>query len=128
MHSYRKVEKSERSYRLGELARQLDIIADIVSKSDGPWAVGSEPSFADATLLPTFTFMKYLLPKYFGWEEVFEKRGRLQALWDRWMSDEMCKAVSDEVHGALQKWENDGRFENVGITTDVADKTYTWAH
>ena len=51
-------------------------------RTDGPFVAGREPSTADAALFPTYVFMEYLLPKLFGWDDIFAKRPRTREWWD----------------------------------------------
>lgn len=124
---YRDIGKEERANRMAELAKQLDVIASLVAKSPGPWAAGKEPSFADAALVPTATFMEHILPKYFGWNDVLSKRG-MGKWWEAVLADDACAAVHQEVKEALQGWEEQGRFDKVGVTEHVKDSSFQWAY
>lgn len=46
-----------------------------------PAAAGSEISFGDCALFPTFVFFTEILPKHFGWASVFEGRPKLERWW-----------------------------------------------
>ena len=58
---------------------------------------GREPSTADAALFPTYVFMEYLLPKLFGWDDIFAKRPRTREWWDAMRTDTCGARVYDEV-------------------------------
>ena len=63
--------KSERASQIAQLAKQLDVLEGYMV---GPYCVGEDMSYADTALVPTFVFMNYILPKYFGWKTIFEDR------------------------------------------------------
>lgn len=48
----------------------------------GPFIAGTEVTTADGALFPTFVFLRHILPKYFGWKDVFAGRPKLAAWWD----------------------------------------------
>lgn len=113
-----------RAANIAEIDRQLDILERAF---EGPYAAGSEMSTGDFSLFPTFVFMTYILPRHFGWEDVFKGRPKLRAWWDLMLTDADVKKVFDEVDGALKKWEADGRWEKVGVTEHVKDAAFQWA-
>ena len=58
----------ERHLKIQELHKQIGILEGIIQ---GPFVVGTSPTTADAALFPTFVFMNFMLPRFFGWEDVF---------------------------------------------------------
>jgi hypothetical protein len=56
----------------------------------------------DSALFPTFVFMTYILPRYFGWRDVFAGRPKLAAWWSRMQQDTHAKRVSGHEHCSWQ--------------------------
>jgi hypothetical protein len=48
----------------------------------------------DSALFPTFVFFTYILPRYFGWRDVFAGRPKLAAWWALMQQDAHTKRVS----------------------------------
>ena len=114
-----------RAEQIGEIAKQLDVLESVV---EGPYVVGAQMSTADFALFPTFIFMNYILPRHFGWKDIYAGRPKLGAWWAKMLQDPDAKRVFDEVEGALKKWEADGRWEKVGVAEHVKDASYKWAY
>lgn len=57
-------------------------------------AAGPDITTGDSALFPTVVFMTYILPRYFGWRDVFVGRPKLAAWWGRMQQDEHAKRVS----------------------------------
>ena len=95
----------------------------------GPYLCGDKPCTADAALFPTFVFMTHLLPKYFGWENVFDGRPSLER-WYKHMctKDECAKKVKMEVMGGLMAWDESDRYEKNGLVAAVANDSFQWSY
>ena len=122
------MDRSTRASQIKEIAKQLNVLEEIAGRTRGVYIAGEEASDADASLFPTFVFMEFLLPKFFGWHDVFANRPNLRAWYSAMMTDPDAKAVRDEVRGGLEAWVVAGRFEKVGVVADVADTSFTWAY
>eukprot|EP00878_Enallax_costatus_P031450 GHUV01034395.1.p3 GENE.GHUV01034395.1~~GHUV01034395.1.p3 ORF type:complete len:126 (-),score=44.72 GHUV01034395.1:2325-2702(-) len=123
---YRKYDAAERACLLEQLNQQIDNFEAICV---GPYIAGPEVTSADSALLPTFVFMTYILPKYFGWRDVFAGRQKLAAWWDRMQQDPAAQKVIEEVSGGLQSWSNKKRWEDLGIVQQLQDNPqYKWAY
>jgi glutathione S-transferase len=110
----------ERSRGLKQLAEQLDALEAIVAAGGGPYIAGDKITTADAALAPTFEFMTFILPKVFGWKDVFAGRPALRRWWEALRRDDAAMArVLDEVRGGLEGWESKGRWDELGITEQV---------
>jgi glutathione S-transferase len=110
----------ERSRGLRQLADQLDALEAIVAAGGGPYIAGDKITTADAALAPTFEFMTFILPKVFGWQDVFAGRPALRRWWEALRRDDAAMArVLDEVRGGLEAWEGKGRWDELGITEQV---------
>ena len=112
-------------------AKQLDVIEGVMKiyADEGPFVAGAEPSTADAALFPTYIFMDHCLTRHFGWRDgVFRDRPESERWWCAMRADTCGARVYDEVKGGLEKWEDAGRFETVGVTEHVKDGSFTWAY
>ena len=118
-----------RADQLAEVAKQLDVIEGVMNlRTDGPFVGGREPSTADAALFPTYVFIEYILPKHFGWKDVWAGRPTT-ANWFEAMKLDTCGArVYGEVRGGLEAWEENGRWDTVGVTEAVKDTSFKWAY
>lgn len=118
-----------RAEGIASIAKQLDVIEGIMSLCpDGPFIAGAEPSTADAALFPTWVFIEYILPKHFGWADVFGGRPHTKKWWDAMCVDTCGARVLEEVRGGLLAWEESGRWAKVGVDEAVKDREYVWAY
>jgi glutathione S-transferase len=115
--------KSERASQIGQLAKQLDVLEGYVV---GPYCTGEVMSYADTALVPTFVFMNFILPKFFGWPSLWEERPKLEAWWKLMNQDEEAKQVINEVEEGLKSWDKMNRWEDKGITRQVSDSSLAW--
>lgn len=88
---YRKYDAAERASLLEQLNKQLD---NLESVCVGPYIAGPEITTGDSALMPTFVFLTYILPKYFGWRDVFAGRPKLAAWWQHMQQDPHAERVS----------------------------------
>ena len=119
-----------RAEQISEIDRLLDVLEKTVCGFEpGPYLCGDKPSTADAALFPTFVFMTHLLPKYFGWENVFDGRPSLER-WYKYMSteDECAKKIKMEVMGGLMAWDESDRYEKNGLVAAVANDSFQWSY
>jgi glutathione S-transferase len=111
----------ERSAGLAQLAAQLDALEAIVAAGEGAFVAGSSMTTADAALAPTFEFMTFILPRVFGWRDVFSGRPALRRWWEGLRGRDAAMArVLGEVRGGLEEWEAKDRWGGLGITEQVA--------
>lgn len=121
---YRQMEAVDRAKNLKDIAFQLDVLESLVK---GPFFCGNEISYADSALMPTFVFLTFILPRYFGWASVFTGRPKLQAWWDTVKKDEAAARVIKEIEGGLSAWEESQRWKTLGICEQIANNTeYDW--
>ncbi|CAJ1934723.1 unnamed protein product [Cylindrotheca closterium] len=108
---------------LKEYSKQLYVIADLFpEQTSGPYICGSEVSLADATLFPSVVFASYMYPKFAhleGSDFIPDKITK----WFQGLiaSDEAFRKVYDEMMGALQKWDENGRWDSIWLA-GVRDK------
>lgn len=110
---------------LEQLVKQLDVLEALCV---GPYVAGDITS-GDSALLPTFVFFDFILRRYFGWSDVFAGRPKLGAWWARMQQDVHGKRVIDEVTGGLQGWADKKRWDELGISQQLAQHPeYKWAY
>ena len=120
---------AQRAEGVAAVAKQLDALEGVMSlRTDGPFVAGREPSTADAALFPTYVFVEYLLPKLFGWDDVFAGRPRTREWWNAMRADTCGARVYDEVRGGLEAWDAAGRWAKVGIEDAVKDDAHRWSY
>lgn len=99
---------------INEFRKQMVVIDDLIdADKDGIYLCGAEVSLADATLFPTMTFARHMLPK-FGVPETEVLPAKI-AMWYTQLlaGDEVFRKVHDEVLGALQGWDGNGRWDTI---------------
>jgi len=125
MAMYREMDIEIRAEMIKSISEQLDVLEDILV---GPYCIGHYMSTADCALFPTFVFMNFILPKYFGWESIWLRRPKLEAWWNQMCSETVPARVKDEIEGGLRGWEEKDRWNVLGIVDQVKDKSYKWAY
>lgn len=88
---YRKFDAPQRASMLAQLVKQLDVLEELCV---GPYIAGPQVTAGDSALMPTFVFLTFILPRYFGWRDVFAGRPKLGAWWARMQQDPPSKRVS----------------------------------
>jgi len=124
---YKAMEADTRAASIAELAKQLDVLEAVLCPA-GPFAAGGERTTADAALFPTFCFYTFILPRVFGWADVFAGRPRLARWWAALCADGEAERVRRGILEGLGKWEADGRWEKLGIAAQVAAGGHRWAY
>ncbi|WPT18001.1 Glutathione S-transferase F14 [Picochlorum sp. SENEW3] len=114
----------ERAEGIAQIAMQLDTIERYCT---GPFICGSEMSYADTAIMPTFVFLNYILPRFFGWKDgIFLGRPKLGTWWDCMNKDDDTARVIREVESGLESWNASNRWEEKGILKDVSDTRFCW--
>mmetsp|Transcript_11327 Transcript_11327/g.20470 ORF Transcript_11327/g.20470 Transcript_11327/m.20470 type:complete len:263 (-) Transcript_11327:218-1006(-) len=121
---YKAMDIDSRADMIRSLNEQLDVLEEIVM---GPYITGHFMSTADCALFPTFVFMVFILPKYFGWETVFHRRPKLEAWFNLLCSQAVPAKVKAELESGLNGWAANERWDKLGITEQLANKEYKWA-
>ena len=101
---------------LDEFRKQMKVIDDLIDADrDGIYLCGSEVSLADATLFPTMTFARHMLPK-FGIPETDALPPKINSWYSQLLAgDDVFNKVHDEVLGALQGWDEKGRWDTIPL-------------
>ncbi|EIE26071.1 glutathione S-transferase [Coccomyxa subellipsoidea C-169] len=121
---YKDMEVAQRAKAIERLAFQLDVLNGLVK---GPYVGGDHLGLADAALFPTLTFMRFILPQFFGWEDLFVHRQQLGHYWAAIEADPVGAKVINEIESGLESWKEAGRWEERGIMDQVAQKDYRWS-
>ncbi|GMH52514.1 hypothetical protein TrST_g5624 [Triparma strigata] len=108
----------DRQSAIDEIIKQLNVISSTVENfyeiekelEDGVYIVGKDISLADATIFPTLCFTEYMLPKFFGYDNY---NPFLQGYFSNMCEDDNGKVIKEEIYGALEKWEEGGRWESI---------------
>ena len=124
---YKEMDAAQRAASLAALAAQLDILEATLHPT-GPYAAGGQLTTADAALFPTCVFWTNILPAVYGWPDVFARRPRMARWWAAMCGDAAAAAVKADIDAGLGKWRDDDRYGKLGITAQVADRSFTWAH
>lgn len=101
---------------IAELRKQMKVIDDVIEDSkDGIYLFGAEVSLADATLFPTMIFVKYMMPK-FGVPESEALPPKIEKWFNNVKEQDLdFDRVFNEVNGALQSWDSNGRWDTIWL-------------
>lgn len=121
---YRAMGPEERRAGLRQIHQQLAILE---SRTRGPFLVGPTPTTADAAIFPTAVFLHFILPKHFGWPSAFDGCPRLERWFETMSRDPQGARVRTEIEGGLRGWEENNRWESLGISQQVAQSALRFA-
>lgn len=117
---YKQMDARERAQQLKQIDAQLDVLEALLSDA-GPRVCGAAPSLGDAALFPTLVFILDIAPRVYGWADPLARRPRLAAHWKEMSeADEHGARVVAEMRGGLQAWWDAKRWDELGITAQVA--------
>lgn len=103
-----------RAAAVGRLCRGLDAVEAAMDPA-GPLAAGDCLSVADAALVGNWPFYTFMLPTFFGTSPT-AGRPRLAAWADHLLATSpAAREVYAEVHAALVRWWEGGRWEKLGM-------------
>ena len=88
---YRKMSREDRASQLAKLNDHLDSLEHLCV---GPYMSGSNFCLTDSSAYPHFVFMTEMLPRYFGWPDVFADRAKLKEWWQLVQQDDIASKVS----------------------------------
>eukprot|EP00466_Bigelowiella_natans_P015133 jgi/Bigna1/126442/aug1.2_g1150 len=135
----RTIDRSTRAKKIRELWKQLCILEARIEgqrqqdgNSSGQYLVGDKLSLADFTWYPTTIFMEFMLPRVFGWPDIFRDDTHFPQI-SRWWTGLTMKEehhrfakVREQILAYWeQKW-REGQFES--ILEEVKDSSYTWSY
>jgi glutathione S-transferase len=114
-----------------DLKRRADKIAEIWKQMKwmnentvGPYLCGDSLTLADMTWFPTTIFMEFMLPRVFGWPDIFRDGQTFPAISSWWLkiSEEPAfKLVREQIYTYWEAMEAKGQFKFI-IDEIAADK------
>jgi len=122
----RAMDRPTRAAKLAEIWKQL---CWIESACAGPWMTGAAVTHADMTWFPTAVFMEFMLPRVFGWPEVFRDPAvfpKLAAWHAHCMKHPAFAETRREIWDYWAAKEKEGQFES--IKEELQDDTYKWKY
>lgn len=104
-----------RASKLKEIWEQLTWLNGQIK---GPYMCGAELSLADFTWYPTTIFMEYMLPRVFGWPDVFRDEGgpfpEIAKWWTKLTGEEPAfAAVRKDIFKYWEEMEEAGQFKHI---------------
>jgi glutathione S-transferase len=79
--------------RAGRIAEIDSFLTTLERLCVGPCMIGPHLSAADVALFPHVAFMTEILPRYFGWKDIFHGRPKLAKWWAMVQSDPVMAKV-----------------------------------
>lgn len=110
-----------RAAKVAELWKQLKFMNENIV---GPYLCGDKLTLADLTWFPTTIFMEFMLPRVFGWPDIFRDGQTFPALSKWWLkiSEEPAfKLVREQIYTYWEGMEPKGQFQHI-IDEVAADK------
>lgn len=100
-----------RAAKLAEIWKQLTFLNDQIV---GPYLVGENVSLADFTWYPTTIFMEFMLPRVFGWPDIFRDEGnhlpKLAKWWMKLTDEPAFAKVREQIFDYWVGMEEKGQF------------------
>ena len=124
----RAMDRPTRAAKLNEIRKQLAWLE--ANMAAAPYIAHETLTLADMTWFPTCVFMEFMLPRVFGWPDLFAA-GAPQlpkiAAWYQMLQREHPEfaKVRDEIWGFWVQKHADGQF--VEIVNETKDPAYNWA-
>lgn len=120
------MDRATRAAKLAEIWKQLRWLEE---SAVGPYLAGADVTTADMTWFPTSIFMEFMLPRVFGWPEVFREREHFPKL-AAWHTKLRSDPIFDEVRRDIWDFwvlkETEGQFES--IKGELSDANFKWAY
>jgi len=117
-----------RAAKIGEIWRQLCWLEAELARqaADGPYMLGNALTLADLTWFPTCVFMEFMLPRVFGWPQLFDPAAAAPfPTLARWYTAMQATAAFDAVRGDIwsywEQMEAAGQF--APILAEIAANT-----
>lgn len=104
-----------RSAKLAEIWKQLSWIEAQPTLGQGPHLCGEQLTLADLTWFPTAVFMEFMLPRVFGWPQLFSSDAstpfpKLAGWYERLRGQPAFAAVHADIWAYWEQMEADGQF------------------
>jgi glutathione S-transferase len=110
-----------RAAKIAEIWKQMTWVNENIV---GPYLCGDSLTLADLTWFPTTIFMEFMLPRVFGWPDIFRDGQTFPALSSWWLkiSEETAfKQVRETIYNYWVEMEKTGQFKHI-IDEVAADK------
>jgi len=124
--SERCMDRETRSKKLAEIWKQLTWLEDNMV---GPYLAGPQITLADMTWYPTTIFMEFMLPRVFGWPQVFKDSNHFPKLVE-WFAllgkNEIFVDCRKDIWDFWAQKEQEGQFES--IKGELTDSKYKWVY
>ncbi|KAG7350436.1 protein kinase C inhibitor [Nitzschia inconspicua] len=105
----------DRMEALQEYSRQLYVISKLMDE-DGPYLCGKDVSLADAAVFPSIVFASFMYPKFEHGIVGKPIPKNIEEWYQRMIdTDSAFQRVHEEIKGALQKWEANGRWDTIWL-------------
>merc|ERR1719502_2586959 len=109
-----------RSCKISEIWKQLNWLEKEAAKTSasGPHLLGEQMTLADFTWFPTCVFMEFMLPRVFGWPELFlpgeaTPFPTLAAWYTHLKATPAFAAVHADIWGYWESMEAAGQFQPI---------------
>jgi len=120
------MDKATRAKKLAEIWKQLSWLEENMV---GPYLAGSYVTLADMTWFPTTIFMEFMLPRVFGWPEVFHESQHFPRL-TAWFGELSKSSIFTDCRKDIWDFwvgkEKEGQFES--IQGELTDTGYKWVY
>lgn len=123
------LDKQQRSEKLAEVSKQLQWLERQVK---GPFMAGDRITHADMTWFPTAVLIDFILPRVFGWPDVFqEKTGHkghypnLANWYGKLVDHDSFKSIHKEIWDHWLQYESEGYFDK--LKEEFSDDRLIWA-
>lgn len=103
-----------RAAKLEEVWKQLNFLNESIK---GPYICGDKVTLADFTWFPTLIFMEYMLPKVFGWPDVFRDTSgplpKLATWFPKIAEEEAFAKVRQQIWEYWEEMDGQGQFKPI---------------
>lgn len=122
----RAMDRPTRAAKLAELWKQLNWLEQNIKE---PYMGGERVTHADMTWYPTVIFMEFMLPRVFGWPQLFHETVHFPKL-TKWFGhcskDPIFAKVHEEIWNFWLAKEADGQFDP--IKDEIKDPNFKWKY
>lgn len=122
------MDRETRAKKVEELWKQLCLLNSIIV---GPYLTGDQVTLADFTWYPTIIFMEFMLPRVFGWKDIFYEDVHLPKFskWFKFLSSISNFAkVRQDIWTFWEKQYDAGQFVTIKEEIHLKDSdTYQWS-
>jgi len=120
------MDKPTRASKLAEIWKQLTWLEE---NTVGPYLAGPRITLADMTWYPTTIFMEFMLPRVFGWPQVFHETEHFPKL-TSWFAELGKNSIFTDCRQEIWDYwvekEKEGQFES--IKGELVDTAYKWVY